>query len=242
MSPEALAYSSGYSDSPVVSGLFGIVPPIVRTARGAFQNKTSTATWTVGDITVSSGEALFVVVGVNDGNLPSLTWGGATLVRNYTSSAFSSGVATYSLLNPTPGTKSLVMSFSGTIPSARACTVTTVSGLMTSGAAETQLVGFGSGTSSNPAALVYASSTQAREFVLAGVLTLGPVSDTIGTATPPFSLGQRTGTSGNGAASNATVQELFYVTNSIGSFQAAETGITSRKWLIVEQGYKALTQ
>jgi hypothetical protein len=241
---KAIAYKIGMADSTVLSGTYAIVPPIVRTARGVFQDKTSTAAWTVGNIAVSSGEALFVVVGANAATLPTVTWGGTALTQNNSlTTASTAAVAIYSLLSPTPATQSLVITWSGTIPSARSCAATTVSGLVLSSAADTNVAAKnGNVTSTSPSTGASGTSAQAREFIFAGVLTQGPSGDTAGTATAPFTLGQRLGTTGGTATTNVTIQELYDIANSAGTFTAAETAITSRKWWAIEQGYKALTQ
>jgi len=60
---------------------------------------------------------------------------------------------------------------------------------MTSGGVNNNLRSIGGNiTSSSPSSRASYTSTQAREFVFAGVLTLGPNGDTVGTATSPFTL------------------------------------------------------
>src|SRR6266542_3832028 len=165
-----------------------VTPVVIRTARGAFQDKSSTAAWTAGNVTVASGEALLVVVGGNAGTLPAVTWGGTALTQdNSLQTGTTAAIAVYSLLNPTPGTQSLVITWSGTIPGARACVATTVTGLLTSSAADTNVAAKnGNITSGSPSTGPSGTSAQAREFIMAGVLTLGPSGDTVGTATSPF--------------------------------------------------------
>src|SRR5262249_54113989 len=162
-----------------------------------------------GNVTVGAGEALFVVVGGNAATLPTVTWGGTALTQdNSLTTASTAAVAIYSLLNPTPGTQSLVITWSGPIPAARACVATTatVTGLLTSSAKDANVAAKnGNVTSTSPSTGASGTSAQAREFIMAGVLTLGPNGDTAGTATSPFTLGQRLGTTGQSAGSNVTI-------------------------------------
>jgi hypothetical protein len=60
-----------------------------------------------------------VVVGGNADTLPAVTWGGTALTKiNSMQTSSTAAIAIYTLLNPTPGTQSLAIAWSGTIPTA----------------------------------------------------------------------------------------------------------------------------
>jgi len=145
-------------------------------------------------------------------------------------------VAIYSAHNVSANGAKVVITFAMAI-TAGAATVSEVGGLGSSSPLDQTHTG--SGNSATPDSGSTATTTQASELLIGAVAQRGPVTDSAGTWSNSFSDGQRDGTSGGLAASNATISEGYRIVEATGAYNAAKTGCTPRRWAAAIATYKA---
>jgi len=198
---------------------------IGRTARGTFQSKAGTLTYTLTGVVVGeTGSCLVVAIDLDSvGSVDGVTWGGVamTLIDSATQGYV------YALPNATAGTADLVVDCTSNSSVYIAFVVTEVTGCKV---APVDKFAHASGTSTTPSSGATAALTQKPELLLGFVMTSGPVEDAAGTWSNSFNVGQRNGTTGGTASLNSTVSEGYLVVASTSAATAAKTAITSRAW------------
>ncbi len=215
--------------------------PPVRTAKGTASTKAAVSTVTIPAITLKAGESLLVLVGYDNTlmNIDAVTWGAVGLVQLRGQSTGGAGLAAlelWALHNAAAGTNDLVATWDGAFTLFKVVEASSALGLLLT---PNDKVASAGGSSASPASGATAATAQASEFVFGGVLTNGPSEDTAGAWSNSFLDGQRAGTTGGVANTNGTISEGHKNVSSIGTQEAAKTGITSRDWAAICYTFKA---
>jgi len=198
-----------------------LLAQITRTAKGTATDKTSGNTVTISSIAITQGRSLIVGTAFNGRAVSGVTWGGFDLTADLTTT----NAAIYSLHNCPGTTSNIVLTYSGTGNSAKAAFALEVAGI----AGKKDKTASAAGTSQTPSSGATATTSFGDEFVLGLVGTQGPSGDSAGTWQNSFTAGQRTGTTGNPAGGNSTVNEGFIVvTGALATRTASISNMQSR--------------
>ena len=213
---------------------------ITRTAKGTAASKAGADPWTaLTSITMTTGDTIVVGVVVNNGiSVAGVTWNGTSLGLDAETAVFGVCIGyVFSLANVTGGTGDIVVDF-GTSPDSTALFALSLSGIAT--ASHVDRTTDATGASDAPSSGATAATTQNDEFLLGAVFTRGPSTDTAGTwGGDTTTTGQRVGTTGASANSNATASEGYDLQVATGTRTASKSGITSRSWGAAIVTYKA---
>lgn len=203
---------------------------ITRTAKGTASAKASGTTLTVADVALTAGQTLIVGVAFdNSQGEPVVTLRNKELHVVAGSKQANAGtgfsVMLFRKIVHKTGTRDVTATWGAAI-GARAMFVTAVD--------EASIKDVGQkneqdGTGA-PATGTAVTSTAADTISVAAFASVGPSSDTAGTAGAGHTLGQRVGTTGAPPVSNVTIQETFEILSATGNIRATLSGATSRDW------------
>ena len=126
-----------------------------------------------------------------------------------------------------------------TTGNAYAAALIKVTGLATSGIFDQSSTSTGSSLTANSGAS--GTTTVADELLIGGIGWEGPDGDNVGTASNSFTLGERLGTTGGGAAGNITAQEIYRIVSATGAYTAEVVRTAnSRDWAAAIATYKGV--
>lgn len=206
-----------------------------RTARGTANSKASGSTLTL-SVTAAAGSSLIVSITDIASTVSSVAWNGASFSQDVTASVSSASVHIWSAHNVPAGTAQ-TMTVTWTLAiAARGVTVSEISGWAGQGVLD-QTAG-NTGSSVNADSGLTATTTDANEYLAGAIGVNGPTGDAAPTWLNSFSAGQRDGTTGGAAGTNATIDEGFQIVTATAQYKAAATLGTSRSWAAAIATYK----
>jgi hypothetical protein len=189
------------------------------------------------NIAVAVGETVIVIVGVSGavgGTPTSVTWNGQALTLAAASpQANVSTIAAvyYKYITSGGGSGSVVVTLD--IADDFAFAIGKHDGLTSTPLDKTAGDDNSSGTGADSTNT--ASTSQADEFLIGGICTLGPTTDSVPTWLNSFSAGQR---DGNFGGDNVTLNEGTRTVSSAAAYKAAATLGTARDWAAVIATFK----
>ena len=203
-----------------------IADALTQTIKGiASSAKPQASPWTpMTSVSLSGGDTLLVCIATL-GTVTGVTWNTTALNLDASNTAGAARVYIYSLPNVTSGTGNIVVSTSASTTSA--ITATAISGVS---AAPFDKQSTGNGSSATPSSGATATTSQAQEFLYGCAATNGPRGDLVGVWDNSFSGGQRWGTTGGLATTNATASDGYFYAHATGTYTAGKSSITSRAW------------
>ncbi len=210
---------------------------IVRTAKGTASAKTSGTTLTLSSVTVTAGRTLVVGIAYDNSHGDPVVKLKNKEFRLVPGSKQANGIGTVAFFRKLihkSGTRDVVATWTDNI-TARVMFVTEIT------EASKKDVGNSNANDSTtaPGTGSAATSTAADTISIAAFASLGPSSDTPGSAGVGHTLGQRVGTTGSPPTSNATIQETYEILSATGNVRSALSGATSRDWASTVIAFKA---
>jgi len=202
---------------------------IIRTAKGTASDKTGALTLTIATLQVAQYSTLEVCIAFDQGNGKpnSMKWGTRELVFKDVQQANGVGLAVYTMFrNNATATNDLVATWNTTAPTAKVMFATQVSGVRK----RDLLITNSNANSTTPTTGALQLTGFADEYLAGCMASEGPSTDTIGTPSLSYLLGQRVGTTGGADDSNITLQEIYKITSAAESTRARMTGVEARDW------------
>jgi hypothetical protein len=230
MTPAPIQRGIIYPQGGGASGPLSIAP------RGTAQNKGVFGSLAIPAVVCTGGALIFSVCYSNAGGpIDTVDWGGAplSLIRQQPTGVNSS-TEIWALYGLAANTFALTV----TIPlltTAMAMCVSEVNNLAAS--PEDKQAG-ASGSSGSPSSGATAVTALAKELWWGAIGTEGPGGDAAGAWSNGFNAGQRIGTTGGVATTNATIGEGSLIVAATGAATAAKTGMTVRAWGAIIQTLK----
>jgi hypothetical protein len=206
----------------------------VRTGLGTgalWAQKAGVSPFTTPTFALANGDALLVCVS-SLGVISGVTWNGTAM--NLDAGGGGSSIYLYSLPNVTGATAGIVVS--GAVTRTTGVVASKVTGLATTNMLDRQ-DGFLTGTGTAAYSLGTVPTTQALEFLYGCIAGNGPNTVTASWLNS-FNAGQVNGTSGSGAASNATVYEGYQSVTATASYMVAATMSANNPWSAALATYK----